>query len=81
MTLEERLERLNERHEALTQSVEILTHDVRELRAGIESLKAIAETSHASINGLARIAQSREHRITRLEGGEIMRARIEISSI
>ena len=70
MTLEERLERLTGRHEALTQSGESLTHDVRELRAGIESLKTIAETSLASINGLARIAQSHEHRITRLEGGE-----------
>lgn len=70
MTLEERLERLTGRHEALTQSVESLTHDVRELRAGIEGLKTIAETSLASINGLARIAPSHEHRITRLEGGE-----------
>ena len=70
MTLEGRVERLTEWHEALTQSVESLTHDVRELRAGIESFKTIAEVSLASINGLARIVQSHEHRITRLEGGE-----------
>ena len=63
MTVEERLERFTERHEALTQSVEMISKDV-------QTLKGIAETSLASINALARIAESHERRITSLEGGE-----------
>lgn len=55
--------RMEERHEALSQSLEILTHDVHELQG-------IAETALSSINGLVRIAESHERRITRLEDGE-----------
>jgi hypothetical protein len=63
MTIDERLERLIERHEALTQTVEILSRD-------IDALKTIAVTSLESINALARIAESHEGRISKLEGDQ-----------
>jgi prefoldin subunit 5 len=74
---EQWIKRMEERHEALSQSLEILTHDVHELQAGIkeqraaiDALKSIAENTLSSINGLARIAQSHERRITDLEEGK-----------
>lgn len=63
MTIDERLDRLTQRHEALTQSVEILARDVQSLR---DFSKDIAEGTAR----LLHIAQIREDRITRLEGGD-----------
>jgi hypothetical protein len=40
------------------------------LSKDVHTLKGIAETSLASINALARIAESHERPITSLEGGE-----------
>jgi archaellum component FlaC len=63
MTIDERLDRLTERHEALTQTVELLTRDLQSVR---DFSRDIAEGTAR----LLHIAQIREHRITRLEGGE-----------
>jgi archaellum component FlaC len=63
MTIDERLDRLTQRHEALTQSVEILARDLQSLR---DFSKDITEGTAR----LLHIAQIREHRITRLEGGD-----------
>jgi hypothetical protein len=62
MTIDQRLERLTERHEALTMSVELLTRDLHAL-GGIVS--KIAEGTAA----LARVAESHNLRLNRLEGG------------
>jgi len=63
MTIDERLERLAERHEALTQTVELLARTTHERSQQIkETLEAAARFRH--------IAQVREQRLTRLEGGE-----------
>ena len=63
MTIDERIERLTERHEALAQTVESITIDIRDL-------KEIATKSLDSVNGLLRIAESHERRITHIEGSE-----------
>lgn len=63
MTIDERLDRLTQRHEALTQTVELLTRDLQSIR---DFSKDIAEGTAR----LLHIAQIRENRITRLEGGE-----------
>jgi hypothetical protein len=70
MTFEKRWERLTARHETLTHSVEMPGKPV-------QTLKGIAERSLASINALARIAQSHERRITNLEAGRIDSPAIE----
>jgi archaellum component FlaC len=62
MNIDERLEKLAERHEALSQTVEILTRDVNGMQSFI---KDIAESTAR----LLHIAQIRELRIPRLEGG------------
>lgn len=62
MTFEEGLERLKERHEALTQTVELVAGMQR------ENEKMIAQLGQF-IDSLARIAQSHERRIERLEEG------------
>ena len=66
MTIDERLNRLTERHEALTQSVELLVHSQRE---AAERTEAVLARVIGVIEDLARIVQSRERRITGLEGG------------
>jgi archaellum component FlaC len=62
MTIDERLDRLTQRHEALTQSVEVLARDMQRLRHFSKDLA----------DGTARllhIAQLREQRMKRLQGG------------
>ena len=73
MTIDERLEKLTDRHEALTQTVEILVHTQHDY---LQRQEAINEKNQVlmsrvmeSINGLARIAHLREHRISDLEQG------------
>jgi archaellum component FlaC len=63
LTIDERLDRLTERHEALTQTVELLTRDLQSIRDF--SMDIAAGTAR-----LLHIAQIREYRIARLEGGE-----------
>ena len=62
MTIDDRLDRLTQRHEALTQSVEVLARDMQRLRHFSKDLA----------DGTARllhIAQLREQRMKRLQGG------------
>lgn len=70
---------IDERLEALTQSVELLTLDVRSLQDSTKDFResverfitAQNETNArivASIEGLVRVAQNHENRLTRLEG-------------
>lgn len=69
MTIDERIERLTEslenlkeRHVTLTQSLEIMVHDHQATQRDMRDVMgAVARLLH--------IAQIREHRITRLEGG------------
>jgi hypothetical protein len=77
MTIDERIEKLTERHEALGQYVELLAHEsarhdrqIAELAESVKRLAVIAETALDSINALARIAESHERRITRIDGGQ-----------
>jgi methyl-accepting chemotaxis protein len=84
MTIDERIEKLTERHEALGQYVELLAHEsarhdrqiaeltssVNAMNDSVKRLAAIAETALDSINALARIAESHERRITRIDGGQ-----------
>ncbi|HET9742660.1 MAG TPA: hypothetical protein VFQ00_07920 [Terriglobales bacterium] len=63
MNIDERLEKLTERHEALSQTVEILSRDIVNMQGFI---KDIAESTAR----LLHIAQIREHRISKLEGGD-----------
>ncbi|HET7893694.1 MAG TPA: hypothetical protein VFL34_19345 [Candidatus Sulfotelmatobacter sp.] len=63
MTIDERLDRLTERHEALTQTVEILA------RTTHEHTQQITDIMEAAAR-LLQIAQVKEQRLTRLEGGE-----------
>jgi hypothetical protein len=60
MTIDERLEKLTER-QALTQSVEILSSDLQKTRALVDDIAV-------GIAGLLNVAESRERRLTRLEG-------------
>jgi hypothetical protein len=62
MTIGERLNQLVARHEALAQSVELLTKDVRGLG------KYVGKIAEGTAR-LLHIAEIRENRITRLEGG------------
>ncbi len=64
MDIDERLERLTERHEALTQTVELLIKDLSDMKVLVND---IAE-------GTARllyVAETREKRISRMEGEEL----------
>jgi len=63
MTIDERREKLTERYEALTQTVELLATEMGGLKT---FTRDIAEGTAR----LLHIAQIREQRITRLEGGE-----------
>ena len=73
MTIDERLERLTDRHEALTQTVEILVHTQQDYLGRQEVIHEKNQVWVArvmeSIDGLARIAHSHEHRISDLEQG------------
>jgi len=62
MTIDERLDRLTERHEALTQTVEHLALQGEEQHKRIDKLVGLMEAFTA-------IVQSRERRLTGLEGG------------
>ena len=61
MTIDERIEALTSRHEALTMNPELLGRD-------LETLRANSERDGENIRALARIAEIRERRLTRLEG-------------
>jgi hypothetical protein len=70
-------DRQQERHEALAESLEILTHDVHELQARITALTILSKENltssadlRAAIYELAKVVESHERRIMRLEGGE-----------
>ena len=54
---------IDERLEALAMNLELLTHD-------IQTLFATAKQDGENIRALARIADMRERRLTRLEDGE-----------
>jgi hypothetical protein len=80
MTIDDRLDRLTARHEALTQSVEILVHQQREWvdkslqwqqknDQWWEKNQTMMAHVLESLDSLARIAQSHEHRLSDLEGG------------
>jgi hypothetical protein len=62
MTIDERLDRLTERHEALTQTVEHIAIQGEEQNKRIDKLVGLMET-------FTTIVQSRERRLTGLEGG------------
>lgn len=74
MDIDQRLERLTERHEALTQTVEVIagmqvkTEEAQQRLAEAQRKNEvlIAQVME-SVNSLARIAHSHEHRITDLE--------------
>jgi len=72
-SFEERLERLRERHEALTQSVELWTASQRETAdrhdREIAKLTALMSETAEFIHSLARVAESHERRIEKLEEG------------
>jgi hypothetical protein len=61
MTMDERIEALTPRHEALTMNLELLGRD-------LETLRANSERDGENIRALARIAETNERRLTRLEG-------------
>ncbi len=63
MTIDERLDRLTERHEDLTQTGEFLA------RTTHEHPQQIGDITEAAAR-LLHVAQIREQRLTRLEGGE-----------
>jgi hypothetical protein len=63
MTIDERLDRFTERHEDLTRTVEFLARTTHEHTQQIgDIVEAAARLLH--------VAQIREQRLTRLEGGE-----------
>jgi hypothetical protein len=84
MTIDERLDRLTERHEALAQTVELLAMETRELRSAIGDLRAAQEKDGEhirvitaaieldaeNIRALARIAESHERRLSRVESDQ-----------
>jgi archaellum component FlaC len=68
MTIDERLEALTTRHEALTMNMELLSHDREKDNERIGKLMDLAEKIGQNVEGLARIAEIHEKRISRLEG-------------
>jgi hypothetical protein len=62
MTIDERLDRLTQRHEALTQSVEVLAR-------GMQRLRHFSKDLADGTARLLHIAQLREQRMKRLQGG------------
>ena len=76
MTIDERLERLTERHEALTQTVEIIAdmqlkneEAHRKNEVMLDKTQVLLVRVVESIDSLARIARTHEHRISNLEEG------------
>ena len=68
MTFEERLDRISARHEALAQTVEVIAGMQKENeRRFAETERRFAEVAQF-INQLARVAETHEHRLDRLEG-------------
>jgi hypothetical protein len=66
---------IDERLEALTQTVELIAHAqiksderIEKLTVRMEKLTALMAETGGFINQLARIAESHEHRLERLEG-------------
>jgi len=59
---------IDERLESLTQTVELIAHAQVKADERIEKLTALLAETAGFINQLARIAESHEHRIERLEG-------------
>jgi archaellum component FlaC len=75
MTIDERLDRLTDRHEALTESVEMLrdrtteiARSVEQLTASINKLVEVTNRDAVDIRALARIAESRDRRLSDIEG-------------
>jgi len=75
MTIDERLDRLTERHEALTESVELLrdrtteiARSVEQLTASVDKLVEVTNRDAVDIRALARIAESRDRRLSDIEG-------------
>ena len=69
--------RMDERQEALAQSLELLAHDIHESQAHLSALRILVEETvksvadlRGAVEALARVAESHERRITRLEGGQ-----------
>ena len=63
MDFEARIEALAARHEALTMNLELLSRDHEDTNRRVVSLLT-------AIEGLARVAEIHERRLTDLEGGE-----------
>jgi len=59
---------IDERLEALTQTVELIAHAQIKSDERMEKLTALMAETGGFINQLARIAESHEHRLERLEG-------------
>jgi hypothetical protein len=67
-TIDERLDRLTERHKALTETVEPIAAIQRENEARFAQIAANQERDAEHVNALVRIAETREHRLSGLEG-------------
>lgn len=74
MDIDQRLDKLTARHEALTQTVELITRMQIKTEEAQQNLvesqrknEVLIAQVMESVNGLARIAHSHEHRITDLE--------------
>lgn len=59
---------IDERLAALTQTVELIAHAQIKADEKIEKLTALLAETGGFINQLARIAETHEHRLDRLEG-------------
>jgi hypothetical protein len=68
MTIDEWLKKLAERHEPLAQSVEMLAIENRNLSKAVRELSKFTNKIATATARLLSIAESHEHRITRLEG-------------
>ncbi len=66
-SVDRRLDRLIERHEALGQTVEMIAQMQRESEVRQQKNEALMGQALEAINPLARIAQSHEKRIEKLE--------------
>jgi hypothetical protein len=73
--IEATLDRLTQRHEALAMNLELAARDIENLKIlarqdgeHIRLLARNAQTLHASIQSLERIATAHEQRIDRIEG-------------
>ena len=75
MTIDEKLEYLTERHKALAESLEMFAHSVHEQGENIDRLIGLAEKQTTHIEALfkvtgdlARVAESHQRRLDRIEG-------------